>query len=349
MEKGLPRVIPVTLDEFITPAARLTLPAQLLPHSPSLVDLLAACGVSPEVLSDAAPAYDKWNAVCASFDLMPRHLLVSRLHRLTSTLGYRERLTAGTASSSWSFLSETLWAEDVTLDALALKLGERLTRPVRPDLLLIGQTVPEGAEGLEGAVEKALDAADGASPVLLLLGKEYAFTRPNPYRAGQLMKQAQAGGAFSWDALDAAGRDHLLTQLIRVTGAVCRRRGRRLCTAGGTAQLTPLCAYLAASGCLPDLLRLLTDPEDAESPLPAMNTDVSVRDGLFLYGDDTPLTVSRRLTAYAERMPLLCADTILTAVRTPTDLAAPAMLRRALNDFADEAGREAPCTPEIPR
>lgn len=324
----LPRIIPVWTGDFSPAETVLTTPMTLIDRTPALCALLAACGVPADVSAPdgRAPDYDYFASVVGSLPLLPGHPAAACVRRLLAALGCPRDADA---PALWHCLADRMGPaapEPVTVQTLADALGETPAVPLRPEQALIGRRGLLTAADVEAALAAALIDADGM--ILTILPVDYTFTRPNPYTTGLLLRKAEADSGFSWDALTVPERDHLLSQVIRTVGSLCRREGRVMHIAGADAQLCPVIDCLAGAGCLPDVVRLLRDPASSGDPLPPV-PGADVRTGLWLPGDAAPADLRACLAAYAERMPFGCADGLYVPVGTPMQLTQPAEVRRA--------------------
>ncbi|MCQ2430715.1 MAG: hypothetical protein MJ192_10345 [Clostridia bacterium] len=327
-----PRIIPVWTGDTSPESVTLTVPSALIDRTPAFCSLLAACGVPPETAraEGSAPDYDFFAAVIDSLPSLCGHPAARRLPRLLAALNCPP---GADAPALWRCLSVRMGPdapEPLTVSGLSDALGVPLTVPFRPDAALTGRRGLCTLTDMERVVSDGLSA--GADVTLLRLPETYVFTRPNPYTSGLCLGRAvsNADGAFSWDALTAPDRDHFLTQLVRMTGGLCRRAGRVLHIAGTGVQLDAVTAYLSEAGCLPDTVRLLTDPAASGDPLQPFP---GVRTGLWLPGSASTADLRASVTAYAERMPLGCADGLYVGVRTPMELTQPDEVRRVTEEL----------------
>ena len=330
----MPRITAVWTGAVPPDKAALTVPSELFDRTPALGDLLAACGVPADVSrpDGTAPDYDFFAALIGCLPLMPGHPAARRVRRLLAAL---DCPSDDDAPALWRGLSGRMSAaapEPLTVQSLADALSVSLTVPYRPDAALTGRHDLSTLSDMEAVLSAGL--TDAAGMTLVFLPEDYTFTRPNPYTSGVCLKKAASGGAFSWGALTSVERDHLMTQVIRVTGSSCRRTERVLHIAGTGEQLGALTAYLADAGCLPGTVRLLTDPAASGDPLPPVS-NADVRTGLWLSGGASPAALRAGITAYAERMPLLCAEGLYVSVAAPMQLTQSDEVLHAVNDLAE--------------
>ncbi len=315
--------------------------------------LAASATVTGVKVTEDAPDYDKFAALCAAMPQWAGHPLYAAMHGvLAHTVGSALPMTAANAPLIWKyFAAETAAAPIGVLDALG-KLGvgtvhlcltpDELTqladrawmstdnRPTVIPVLCLDEpraSAPTDLAAYTAALTEAIGAlaAMGGTRVTVGLPDGWTFVRPNPYGAGEVLKKLSAGQ-------DITHEEHCLwlAQRLRVIGQACVQHGVTFAVTGATStEVNHLIAYLTTCDGHGTLRYTPTVPGEMTALLGALG----VTFGLPLTAADTPQTIKPKLAAHAAHAPLGALDGVDVPVQALTDVWTIVEARRALCDL----------------
>ena len=271
----------------------------------ALCRLLRACGIDEARITGGASDYDKFLALAEAMPLCAGHPLREALEdRLCRITGISAPLCPHDAHDFWTAWIDRYWYGDLSAPPPLPHVCphcapcEPARRLSASDLVHLPEPQTVSGENL-GAwtreLEAALTACDAYS--VCRLPADYAFVRPDPYHAGEVLRKQSDGGE-----LTPRERDLLWTQALRVWGLDALRRGAELMLQGGSpAAVTALLAYLDSSRALPKLVWIPLDPAHARE---VCGLYATVGTGVDLSACTTDEERETRLTAYAAAAPL---------------------------------------------
>lgn len=254
--------------------------------------MMRMSGISEELITGGASAYDKAEALCRALPLWIGHPYVRAIQDLIRwTCGVTLPLTLHTLPEIWRALASRLLSEPLAFNDLPSMAGvERLTVSLTAaelewlpeasmpqkgrelQLLLTDPTggtlwrssqcdrlTPQnGGASMAQAVSHTLDAcvARGCGSVAVDLTRCGAFVRPNPYTPALAAAKLQRGETITEEESRL-----LIAQTLRLLGGECVKRGLSLTLLHLPSEaLVPLCDYLRGCNCLPDYSAVTHDP-----------------------------------------------------------------------------------------
>lgn len=248
-------------------------PADLLGlgRDPGLSRLLRACGAPEACLTGMASDYDQFLALAEALPLCWGHPLRAQVNAALSAALEREVfLCPHTAHVLWdAWVRLHLYGEGTaaaSLPAVCPNCGAPSPRilspkdicPLPDPCMVQADSLGAWSDALAALLPASLTAGEGDGDfAALLLPEDYAFVRPDPYRAGLAVGKVAAG-----TGLTARERDLLLTQSLRVWG-LASFGGTILLQGGRPDAVVALLEYLRTAKALPSLVWIPRNPADA--------------------------------------------------------------------------------------
>ena len=239
-------------------------------RDPSLARLLRACGAQEACISGVASDMDAFLALAEILPTCPDHKQAEDIHHaLEKAIGWSIPLCPHTAPALWRAWVDTHW---YGREAIPHGLPARCPHcpPCEPTALNVSQLSPlpdpltVGGESL-GEWTRAWENALTACPThsAFSLPDSYAFRRPDPYHAAEVLGKQTKGIPLAIDEINL-----LAAQALRVWGQWrLRMKGPAtpLLLRGGDAEaVQALLAYLQASRALAPLIWIPYHPNHVE-------------------------------------------------------------------------------------
>ena len=277
-----------------------------LSENPDLSRLLRACGADEAIISGKASDYDRFLALAEALPLCQGHAVAEQVNRLLrDATGIEVPLCPHTARAIWLAWVEIHWygrlEGEVHLPAVCpccqppepTYLDETQVALLPDPLTIHGDQLGLWTRSWECILSEAMGYP------LLILPRDYAFRRPDPYHAGEVIRKTSHGAPVSLEE-----RNLLLTQALRVWGQWRLRMHDEqpplLLRGGSTEAVTALLAYLNSSRALAPMVWIPDDPTEAGA-VSGLYAEVGTGLDLSSCSSDEERALSRR--AYSQVAP----------------------------------------------
>ena len=286
-------------------------PAHLvgLTENPALDRLMRACGVEESCLSGRASDYERFRALSAAMPLCQGHPEAEQVQRtLTLATGLTAPLCPHTAPFYWNAWVDRFWygreGQPADLPPICPLCPTVEPTVWREYTVLPDPTAIQAADLAAWSAALEADWGRAGTHPLLLLPRDYAFVRPDPYHAGLAV-----GKVWRGENLTREERDLLLTQALRVWGlAVIKKQAQArpdpppiLLEGGSPEAVAALLSYLQASRALPVLIWIPRDPAHSAA---VSGLFACVKTGYAVENNDPPEKVETIRRSYAAVAPV---------------------------------------------